>query len=103
MSCCSGCGRQGRDTTDDDLAFLTTAAGELAIAIDHARLYQATDVALHRKVAELQTLPGIGAVLAQRILDYRTAHGQFQSVNELRQVDGIGDATFEKLKDKVTV
>jgi competence protein ComEA len=52
---------------------------------------------------ELQTLPGIGAVLAQRILDYRTAHGQFQSVNELRQVDGIGDATFAKLKDKVTV
>lgn len=54
-------------------------------------------------LSELQTLPGIGAVLAQRILDYRTAHGQFQSVNELRQVDGIGAATFEKLKDKVTV
>jgi competence protein ComEA len=54
-------------------------------------------------LAELQTLPGIGAVLAQRILDYRTAHGQFQSVNELRQVDGIGTATFNKLKDKVTV
>jgi competence protein ComEA len=53
--------------------------------------------------SELQTLPGIGEVLAQRILDYRTAHGQFQSVNELRQVDGIGDATFNKLKDKVTV
>jgi competence protein ComEA len=54
-------------------------------------------------LAELQTLPGIGEVLAQRILDYRTAHGQFQSVNELRQVDGIGDAKFDKLKDKVTV
>ena len=54
-------------------------------------------------LAELQTLPGIGAVLAQRILDYRTAHGQFQSVNELRQVDGIGDAKFAKLKDQVTV
>jgi len=54
-------------------------------------------------LAELQTLPGIGAVLAQRILDYRTAHGQFQSVNELSQVDGIGAATFNQLKDKVTV
>ncbi len=54
-------------------------------------------------LAELQMLPGIGAVLAQRILDYRTAHGQFQSVNELRQIDGIGTATFDKLKDKVTV
>jgi competence protein ComEA len=54
-------------------------------------------------LAELQTLPGIGEVLAQRILDYRTEHGQFRSVNELRQVDGIGDAKFAKLKDKVTV
>jgi competence protein ComEA len=54
-------------------------------------------------LTELQTLPGIGEVLAQRILDYRTAHGQFRSVNDLRQVDGIGDAKFDKLKDKVTV
>jgi competence protein ComEA len=54
-------------------------------------------------LAELQTLPGIGAVLAQRILDYRTSHGQFRSVNELRQVDGIGDAKFAQLKDRVTV
>jgi competence protein ComEA len=54
-------------------------------------------------LAELQTLPGIGAVLAQRILDYRTAHGEFRSVNELRQVDGIGDAKFAQLKDRVTV
>jgi len=54
-------------------------------------------------VAELQTLPGIGAVLAERIVDYRTKHGQFRSVDELRQVDGIGDAKFAQLKDRVTV
>jgi competence protein ComEA len=54
-------------------------------------------------LAELQTLPGIGAVLAQRIVDYRISHGQFRSVNELRQVDGIGDAKFAQLKDRVTV
>jgi competence protein ComEA len=54
-------------------------------------------------LAELQTLPGIGAVLAQRILDYRTEHGGFKSVNELRQVDGIGDAKFAQLKDRVMV
>jgi competence protein ComEA len=54
-------------------------------------------------VAELQTLPGIGAVLAQRIIDYRTKHGQFRSVDELRQVEGIGEAKFAQLKDRVTV
>jgi competence protein ComEA len=54
-------------------------------------------------LTELQTLPGIGAVLAQRIIDYRAQHGEFHSVNELRQVDGIGDAKFAQLKDRVTV
>jgi competence protein ComEA len=52
---------------------------------------------------QLQTLPGVGPVMAQRILDYRTAHGGFRSVADLRQVSGIGDARFAQLKDLVTV
>ncbi|MGH3713769.1 MAG: helix-hairpin-helix domain-containing protein [Micromonosporaceae bacterium] len=52
---------------------------------------------------QLDTLPGVGAVLGQRILDYRTEHGGFRSVDELRQVDGIGPARYEQLKDLVTV
>jgi competence protein ComEA len=54
-------------------------------------------------VAELDVLPGIGPALAQRIVDYRTEHGGFRSVDELRQVSGIGDARFDELKDLVTV
>jgi competence protein ComEA len=54
-------------------------------------------------LADLETLPGVGEVLGQRILDYRTQHGQFRSVTDLRQVSGIGDAKFASLKDKVTV
>jgi competence protein ComEA len=50
---------------------------------------------------ELQTLPGIGPAMAQRILQWRAAHGRFQSVDELRQVDGIGAGRFERLKDLV--
>jgi competence protein ComEA len=52
---------------------------------------------------ELDRLPGIGPVLAQRILDYRQAHGSFRSVEELKQVRGIGDALYDEIKDKVTV
>lgn len=54
-------------------------------------------------LAELDGLPGIGPTLAQNIIDYRAAHGGFHSVDELRQVNGIGDAKFAQLKDRVTV
>jgi competence protein ComEA len=54
-------------------------------------------------LAELQTLPGVGPTLAQRIVDFRTQNGPFASVEGLREVKGIGPATFEKLKDYVRV
>jgi competence protein ComEA len=52
---------------------------------------------------QLQTLPGVGPVLAQRIIDYREQHGGFASVADLRQVTGIGDARYNDLKTRVTV
>lgn len=52
---------------------------------------------------ELDTLPGIGTVYAGRIIDYRTSHGGFKSIEELKNVKGIGDKTFEKLADLVTI
>ncbi|MEU4245282.1 ComEA family DNA-binding protein [Actinoplanes sp. NPDC026619] len=54
-------------------------------------------------LADLDTLPGVGPVLAQRILDARDAQGGFKAVSDLRKVDGIGDARYEQLKDLVTV
>jgi competence protein ComEA len=54
-------------------------------------------------LAQLDGLPGIGPALAQRIIDYRTAHDGFRSVDELREVSGIGEAKFSQIKDLVTV
>ncbi|WP_229925093.1 helix-hairpin-helix domain-containing protein [Streptomyces sulfonofaciens] len=50
---------------------------------------------------QLDTLPGVGPVLAQHIIDYRTRHGAFRSVDELHEVNGIGDRRFADLRDLV--
>jgi competence protein ComEA len=53
-------------------------------------------------VGELETLPGVGPVLAQHIVEYREEHGGFTSVSQLKEVDGIGDSRFADLEPKVS-
>ena len=52
---------------------------------------------------ELMELPGIGQTYAERIVEYREANGGFQDIEEIKNVSGIGDSTFEKIKDRITV
>ncbi len=54
-------------------------------------------------LAQLTTLTGIGDVKGQAIIDYRTEHGPFTSVDELTNVSGIGDKTLAKIRDQITV
>ncbi|WP_346660074.1 ComEA family DNA-binding protein [Streptomyces sp. WMMB303] len=51
---------------------------------------------------QLETLPGVGPVLAQHIVDYRTQHGGFRSVDQLKEVNGIGEKRFADLQPQVT-
>ena len=48
-------------------------------------------------------LDGIGDVMAKRIVDYREKNGKFKKIEEIKNVSGIGDKTFAKLKDRITV
>ncbi len=54
-------------------------------------------------LTQLMTLPGIGEVKAQAILEYRTQHGGFSSVEEIRQVKGIGESIFCQIKNKIKI
>ena len=54
-------------------------------------------------VADLDALPGLGPVLAQRIVDWRTEHGRFASVEQLREVTGIGESKYADLAAEVAV
>ncbi|MFJ9242560.1 helix-hairpin-helix domain-containing protein [Streptomyces sp. NPDC101776] len=77
----------------------TGAAGSVGSA---AGVVPTAPVSLNTATADqLNTLPGVGPVLAQHIIDYRTQHGGFRSVDELRQVNGIGDRRFSDLRDLV--
>ena len=52
---------------------------------------------------ELDKLPGIGPAMAKRIIEYRTENGAFQAPEEIKRVKGIGDAKYEKMKDKIAL
>lgn len=52
---------------------------------------------------QLQLLPGVGETIAQRILDYRSEHNSFNSVEDLMNVSGIGEKKFEQIKPYVKV
>jgi competence protein ComEA len=74
-----------------ELHVLTAVAGSQRVDINRADAWL------------LAALPGIGQTLAERIVDYRQTNGPFHSTTELMKIAGIGEDTFDKVKDKVTV
>jgi len=54
-------------------------------------------------IEELNTLPGVGKVIAGRIIDYRETHGSFTSKEDIKKVKGIGPKKFDKIKDLLLI
>ncbi len=54
-------------------------------------------------LSELDKIPGIGPVTAQKIIDYREKHGDFTSIDDLKKIGGMGDKTIDKFRDKVDI
>ena len=93
------------DDAETVLSNLSTSTGEAAVASISGKgssgkalvnLNTATQ-------AELETLTGIGPSKAIAIIEYRETTGKYQQIEDLKNISGIGDKTFEKLKDSITV
>jgi len=78
------------------------SGGEIAANTSKAKTNRKININTADK-NELDGLPGVGASLAERIVEYRQTNGSFSDIDELKKVTGIGPSKFEKLKDKVTI
>ncbi|MGW4215141.1 helix-hairpin-helix domain-containing protein [Lentzea sp. NPDC004789] len=96
--------KPGADLHDLNLARKLTDGEQIAVGIPPPAGPAATQSKLNLNSAtasELDALPGVGPVTAQRIVDHRTRKGPFASVDQLREVEGIGDSKLAKLADLV--
>jgi competence protein ComEA len=90
------------------LVLLLLAAATPGLAADSSKngpsASPGTPVDLNSATIEaLTTIPGIGEVMAQRIVDWREEHGPFRRVEDLMKVKGVGEKTFDKLRPYVKV
>ena len=81
------------EIVENDESFITTTT---SLSSDKININQAS-------LEELTTLTGVGPSKAQAIIDYREQQGPFQSIEELKNVTGIGEKTYEKLKDEIEI
>jgi len=96
-----GWSASGRKTENSNLNMNGTVAGEqTSIFVQETQGKININTAL---LSQLETLSGIGPAFSQRIIDYRNTNGPFAKIEDIMKVSGIGEKTFAKFKDKITI
>lgn len=105
--------KPGVDTTDQNLARVLVDGEQIRIGLQAVPAAQPAaggtpaaggQIDINLATAEqLEQIPGVGPVLAQRIISYREQNGGFSTVEQLTEVSGIGEATFAQMQSMVTV
>ena len=93
-------------STDDEKQeeYITQSIGEGIIMQEESNNSRSSIVNINTaNETELEELPGIGASIAGRIIEYRNKNGKFKSIEDIKNVTGIGDSKFEKIKESIKV
>lgn len=90
---------QGPSTSNNDTSLVLPGATNTPSVSESTDLININTASAE----ELDSLPGIGPTIAQRIVDYRDENGPFQTIEDIMNVSGIGPSTFDNIKDLITV
>lgn len=91
---------------EEEVAYVTSQTGEQIITSGSSNEEASASGKININTAtqtELETLSGIGPSTAQKIIDYRNTNGDFENIEDIKNVPGIGDAKFESIKDSIEV
>ena len=94
----------GMNAVDETSKYITSSGGVVQENGESEKKNETGKVNINTATqTELETLPGIGPSTSLKIIDYREENGKFQSIEEIKEVSGIGDAKYENIKDLICV
>ncbi len=96
--------KKGEELPEDSTTYSESSVGANASVRPSSSSSKTSKININKATqAELETIPGIGPSTALKIINYRKENGKFTSIEDIKNVSGIGDAKYEKMKEYITV